>query len=105
MWHTLLPGFLSMRLLGRDERVLAPRPRVTRLLAVHVPRGATRELPRASGRVQVHCRRGEVWLTHDGDPRDVVLRADQSHALDRMDRLTAHALQGDCALEIQVDCA
>lgn len=94
-----------MRLLGREERMLAPRPRVTRRLAVHVPRGTTQELPRAGGRVQVHCRSGEVWLTHDGDPRDVVLKADQTHCLDRMDRLTAHALRGDCALEIQVDCA
>ena len=104
MQFNLLPGLFVSRLLGREERVLSPRPRVTRRLAVNVPRGTTREMPRATGRVLVHCRSGSVWLTHDGDPRDVVLQADQTHAVDRTQRLTAHALNGDCALELQVDC-
>lgn len=91
------------RLLGRESRMLATRPRVTRLLALHVPGGATRELPRAEGQMTVHCRSGSVWITHDGDPRDVVLQPNQSHRVDRGERLTAHAMQGDCGLELQVD--
>jgi hypothetical protein len=100
MLFTLQPTAFMSRLLGRDDRLLAT-PRVTRWLAVGVPGGATRELPRASGRLTVHCRQGSVWLTHDGDPKDVVLQPNQSYTLDRRDRVTAHAMRGDCALELQ----
>jgi hypothetical protein len=40
----------------------------------------------------VECLRGCVWLTHDGDCRDVVLRAGQSHMVDRDARLLVHGL-------------
>ena len=51
----------------------------------------------------VHCRTGSVWITRDGDPKDVFLAAGQSYAATRAGRLNVHALQGDCGLEIQVD--
>lgn len=91
------------RLLGREARLANAQPRVTRRLAFHVPRGATCELPRVEGRMTVHCRGGSVWITHDGDPRDVVLQADQSHPVDREARLTVHAMAGDAALELQYE--
>lgn len=31
----------------------------------------------------VSCLRGAVWLTQDGDPRDIVLTSGQSFTLDR----------------------
>lgn len=95
------PAFLS-RLFARAT---ARRPGVTRLLAVHVPGGATRELPREAGVLTLHCRSGSVWITHDGDPRDVVLQPNQSHRVDRGARLTVHAMAGDAGLELQVDAA
>jgi hypothetical protein len=95
------PGFVA-RFLARDAR---PSPsRVTRWFAAHVRQGATREIPPASGRMTVHCRDGEAWITHDGDPKDVMLQANQSYAVDRRGaRMTVHALRGDCVFEIQVD--
>ncbi len=93
------PSFMS--------RLFAPaaaaRPRITRFFAAHVPHGATRELTAPPGRMTVHCRGGEAWITHDGDPRDVMLRANESYTADRRDRITLHAMQGDCVLEIQVE--
>lgn len=93
------PAFVS--------RLFAPaapaRPRITRWFAAHVRHGATRELAAPPGRVTVHCRGGEAWITHDGDPRDVTLRANESYSVDSRGRMTLHALRGDCVLEIQVD--
>lgn len=105
MLFTLPPTAFMSRLLGREDRVLSTRPRVTRLLALGVAGGATRELPRARGRLVVHCRRGVAWITHDGESRDVVLRKDESYVVDSEQRMTAHALNGDCGLELQVDVA
>lgn len=79
------------------------RPRVTRWFAARVRHGATRHIEPPAGRVTVHCREGEAWLTQDGDPKDVVLQAAESHRLPRRDRVMLHALRGDCVLEIQVD--
>jgi hypothetical protein len=92
-----LPSIVT-RLFGRP----APR-QVTRWYSARVRQGATREFPCGGGRMTVHCRNGEAWITHDGDPRDVVLLAQQSYTADRGERLTLHALKGDCVVEIQVD--
>ena len=100
MLSALHPTAFMSRLLGRDDRVLAT-PRVTRYLAVAVPGGAIRELPRPTGRMTVHSRQGSAWITHDGDPRDVVLQANQSYTVDRTERMTVYAMQGNCALELQ----
>lgn len=42
---------------------------------------------------RVHCRSGCVWLTHDYDPRDVVLEAGESHCVDSDRRMILMALQ------------
>jgi hypothetical protein len=96
-------AFMLPRLLGRNERMLTGRPQVTRWLAVGVPQGRTCELPLAKGRMVVHCRQGQVWITHDGDQRDIVLRPNQSYTVDRDQRMTAFAMHGDCSLELQVN--
>lgn len=90
---------LMARLFTRGWR----RPRVTRWFAGQVRAGATREIPHRAGRTIIHCREGEAWITHDGDPRDVVLRADQSYAVDNGGRMTLHALRADCVFEVQVE--
>lgn len=40
----------------------------------------------------VQCLTGCLWLTQDGDDRDIVLDAGQSHTCDRQSRLVVHAL-------------
>jgi hypothetical protein len=77
-------------------------PRVTRWYAAQVRAGTTREIPYTGKRMTVHCRDGQAWITHDGDPRDVVLQAKQSYTADRGQRMRVHAMKGDCVLEIEV---
>jgi hypothetical protein len=97
----LPPSMFMLRLLGRGSA--ARNKRMTRWFAGCVRAGATREIPRTRGRMTVHCRQGEAWITHDGDPRDVFLRPSQSYAVDRTARMTLHAMRGDCVFELQIE--
>ncbi len=104
MHLALEPAAAIARWLRRDERrVLVAKPQVTRWFAMGVPQGRIRELPRAQGRMVVHCRQGSIWITHDGEPQDVVLRPNESYTVDSDQRMTAFAMHGDCGLELQVD--
>lgn len=100
MQLALQPTAFMARLFGLST---PQRRRVTRWFAAQVRHGATREITPPPGRVTVHCRGGEAWITHDGDPRDVMLQANESYSVDNGRRMTLHALRGDCVLEIQVD--
>ncbi|HYF21362.1 MAG TPA: DUF2917 domain-containing protein [Ramlibacter sp.] len=54
--------------------------------------GATLRRNHAAG-VQVRCVSGSVWVTQDGDTRDVLLAAGESFTGDRRGRLLVHALE------------
>lgn len=72
---------------ARQHGGVAPRH------AVHViPRSGFHHEWHPLGRT-LHCTRGRVWLTHDGDGRDIVLEAGQAHTCDRDTRLVVHALE------------
>jgi hypothetical protein len=94
------------RVLGRPRGApaLGAPPNVTRRFAVSIAQGATEELPRPAGRMVLHCRTGALWITHDGDPRDVILGENQSYLVDREDRMTVHGLRAG-GLEIEVMAA
>lgn len=96
----LPPSTFMLRLLSRGG---AARPHITRWFAGCVRAGATREIPHRRGRMTVHCRQGQAWITHDGDPRDVLLRPSESYAVDCGARMTLHAMRGDCVFELQVE--
>jgi hypothetical protein len=51
-------------------------------LAVSHPRGQ-----------RIDCLRGSIWLTFDGEPRDVVLDAGQSHTAEGDTRLLVYGLE------------
>jgi len=90
---------LVARLLGAGPA----RPRVSRRFAARVSAGATQCIEAPPGTVTVHCRSGEAWITHDGDPRDVFVQANESYEAGARNRMTLHAMKGDCVVEIQVD--
>lgn len=101
MQIALPASFPVLRLFGAAPA--AARPRVMRRFAAQVRQGDTREITAPPGQVTVTCREGEAWITHDGDPRDVFLRPQESYRVDCASRMTLHAMRGDCVVEIQVD--
>ena len=86
------------RLLGSHETVegaLVIPPRTASLqmrhqaiLAVDCPLGQ-----------QVRCIAGVLWVTHDGDPRDIVVTVGETYRADRCARMLVAALE-DSELEI-----
>jgi len=40
----------------------------------------------------VRCARGSVWITHDGDPKDVILAGGETYRAQRTDALHLFAL-------------
>lgn len=59
---------------------------------VTLGKGSIHRIERPAGWV-VACVAGSVWLTHDGDPRDIVLAAGERHVADRASRLLVQALE------------
>ena len=41
----------------------------------------------------VTCLTGLLWLTHDGDPKDLILQPGEQYQADRRSTLLVHALQ------------
>lgn len=71
------------------------KPCATRVLA----RDSFLRLPHPLGCI-VRCDSGVVWLTFDGDPRDVILRSGQMHRCDRNALLTLQGLE-DARLRLE----
>jgi hypothetical protein len=53
--------------------------------------GATMVVPQPQG-ATIECRRGCLWLTHDGDCKDIVLSAGERYVSGSRRRLPVHAL-------------
>lgn len=87
-------GFASLFSLTRPQRG-------THRFALGLDAGTSETVAPADSRVSVRCTRGRIWITQDGDPRDVVLEPGDSYTADRADRMLLHALRPS-ALEMQV---
>ena len=74
-------------------------PRVTRRFAAEMQKGEARTFERVDSSVELRCARGSLWITHDGDPKDVILNAGESYRAVREDAMHVFALQ-PCVLEI-----
>ena len=79
-------------------------PRLIRRFGERIPAGESREYREARHRVTLHCNEGSVWITENGDPKDVFIEAGGSHTISRAARtISAHALVNS-VVEIQLDC-
>jgi hypothetical protein len=81
---------------------LRRRTRVTRRVVVELEGGSERVFDRVDGGVMVRCESGSLWITHDGDPKDVILTDRQSYRAERDQPMHILALQ-PCVLEIEFE--
>jgi hypothetical protein len=44
----------------------------------------------------IECRSGQLWITQDGDPRDMILEAERSFMFDRNGQALVSALEDAC---------
>jgi Protein of unknown function (DUF2917) len=87
--------------LAREFR-LRPLPRVKRRFVIEMQQGEARTFERVDDSVCVLCSTGSLWITQDGDPRDVILEGRESYRADREAPMHVFALR-DCVLEIEFE--
>ena len=68
-----------------------------KLAAISLPRGQLQRMQDVRGQVVV-CLQGSLWLTQEGDTRDVVLEAGDEARIDRDGLTLLHALRDACYL-------
>jgi hypothetical protein len=88
-------------LLARELR-LREVPRVTRRFAVEIAKGEHYMFERVDPSVAVRCASGSMWITHDGDPKDIILCSGEEYRAQREDAMHVFALQ-PCVLEIEFE--
>ena len=81
-WVSWSRGGVAERQAARDSSESEPRC---------LERGAVLAVQRPLNRA-VECLRGTLWVTHDGDPKDVVLEAGQTYLPERDARMLVQAL-------------
>ena len=79
-----VPSGLLARLLRAVQTPDAPATR-------RLDTGATSWVNKPLGRT-ISCQTGTLWLTFDGQPRDIVLEAGQSHRCVSSSALSIHAI-------------
>ena len=84
------------------ELHLRPRERITRRVAMEIEGGCTHVLDSVDGSVTVHCASGSLWITQDGDPKDVILAASECYRAEREEAMHLSALQ-PCVVEIEFE--
>jgi hypothetical protein len=98
---TVLPAGLDLPFSGLfHRRTAAPRAALTPAQGERqrLQKGSTLVVARPQGWT-IECEQGSLWITYDGDPKDIVLAPGQSHVAERPSRMLVHAL-GDSALRL-----
>jgi hypothetical protein len=62
-----------------------------------IDKGATLVVERPLG-TEVTCVSGSLWITHDGDVKDILIEAGDTYRSDRFSRMLVHGLGASTAL-------
>lgn len=84
------------------ELHLGPQRSITRRFAIELGKGDAQSFERVDPSVRVFCTRGSVWITHDGDCKDVILLAGESYRAEREEAMHLFALE-PCVMEIEFE--
>src|SRR5688572_1640131 len=76
------------------------KPQVKRRLVAQMRKGDARNFERVNDSVMICCSSGSLWITHDGDPKDVFLSGGERYRADRERPMHVFALQ-HCVMEIE----
>ena len=87
--------------LHRELR-LGSRTPVRRRLAMELEKGSTHVFDWVDDTVVVCCASGSLWITHDGDPKDVIVAAGQYYRVD-CDRPMHVTAMAPCVVEIEFE--
>lgn len=79
----------TLRLSRRPHPAASSRPAADTWV---LPRGGLQCITRPLG-CRIECIAGRAWITHDRDPRDLILEAGESHTCDRPERVIVQALE------------
>ena len=81
---------------------LRQKPQVTLRLVAQMRKGEARSLERVNGSLLICCSSGSLWITHDGDPKDVFLSGGESYRAERDRAMHVFAMQ-HCVMEIEFE--
>jgi hypothetical protein len=81
---------------------LRQRPRITRRLVAEMGKGEARSFDHVNTTVIIHCTSGSLWITHDGDPKDIFLSSGESYRAERELAMHVFAMQGSL-LEVEFE--
>ena len=87
--------------LHREIRLRSPA-RVTRRFVVSMAKGEVRMFEHVDPSVMIKAATGSLWITHDGDPKDVILYPEESYRAEREDAMHVFAL-ADSTFEIEFE--
>ena len=71
----------------------------THRFTMQLRHGSSEVVAQPNHGLSVRCKRGRLWITHDGDPKDIVLDEDQCYTPQHGGRMTLHAVQ-DAEMEM-----
>ena len=100
----LLPSFVVTTVPALLRRLRRPALRSLWIRPAPAPmhrldKGATLVVAQPRG-TTIECRNGSLWLTHDGDIKDIVLAAGEHYRSGSDRRLLVHALEADSAVVV-----
>lgn len=78
------------------------KPQIKRRLVAEMAKGDARTFERVDDSVLICCSSGSLWITHDGDPKDVFLSSGESYRADNARPMNVFAMQ-DCVMEIEFE--
>ena len=86
---------------ARELHLRAPA-RVTRRFVAEMEKGEARTFDHVNASVQLRCANGSLWITNDGDPKDIMLGSGETYRAEREDAMHVYALQ-PTLLEIEFE--